>query len=525
MANSTASLQERVSGWLGFCEHALETTAEWVETRQLAVVGAFSVCYFMVFIAVAQRKLFWFDELFTYYVSGLPSWNAIVAELRNGVDYHPPSYFLMMRAASSLWPDPHVSFRIPSIVGVWLLSVCLFVFVTRRTSAVYGTLAMLAPSMTGVRVWVTDARPYGPAVGLLALGFLAWQSTAMPARRSGWLVLLAVSIAAAISTSYYAVLALVPLGIAELVKSVERRKIDFSVWLAMLVGASVSLLYLPAVTRGIGQFASDGWARPSLDSLLTMYRDMFESANGFWLACLLFGALLVLLQRPLTKPVDDRDCALPAGDVALGAGLLLLPVLGLVVAYAVTKAITERYVISTITGFSILLGLLAFRVLRASAATGLVIVSAALLSSLSNWYIEWRRAPDRDGDVKAVSALLSRAPADTGSLPVVFESPLTLFQVSHYAGRALTARYVFLADADSSGQYSGVRYTGLGLTSLQRYSPVHVDQYASFRQVHNRFLLYESPFIGGYVLPKLIDEGAKLRLLGRLADATLYLVD
>ena len=112
---------------------------------------------------------------------------------------------------------------------------------------------------------------------------------------------------------------------------------------------------------------------------------------------------------------------LPAAEVALGVGLFLLPFLGMAVAYAVTKMITARYVISTVTGFSMLVAFLAFRASRAKAVTGLAIVSAALLSSMFTWYLEWYAAPQKRNQIRTVFALLDRAPSDAADLPVGLE--------------------------------------------------------------------------------------------------------
>jgi hypothetical protein len=496
MDTSTSRFQQRAAGWLNASGDSLETVAGWMQRHQFVLLGVFSLCYFVSMLALAQRKLFWFDELFTYYLATLPSLDAIVAELRNGVDHHPPSYFVLMRAASNLWPDPHVSFRIPSIAGYWLLSICLFRFVTRRTSAVYGVLAMLLPYVSA-QSWVTDARPYGPSLGVLALGFTAWQSATMTPRRPWPLVLLAVAIAGAISTSYYSVLALVPLGIAELIRTAERRKIDLPMWLAMGAGVSVSLLYLPYVIGSVGGFNPNNWARPSFESLLGMYIEFFGPAIWFWLGCVLFGALLVILRHSVRqRRQDDLEFELPAAEMALGAGLLLLPLLGLAVAYAVTKMITARYVISTVTGFSMLVAFLASRASRASGVAGLAIVSAALFSSMFGWYQEWSGAAQKRNQIRTVFALLDGVPADAAGLPVVFESPLHLFEVCHYSDPALTERFVFLSDPESSLVYSGTRYTGRGLTNLQRYAPLHIDTFAGFRQTHRRVIFLEKYLVG-----------------------------
>jgi hypothetical protein len=176
--------------------------------------------------------------------------------------------------------------------------------------------------------------------------------------------------------------------------------------------------------------------------------------------------------------------------------------------------ITDRYVISTVTGFSILIPFLAFHAWRARALTGLAIASAALLSSMFIWYTEWNAAHRQRNQIQTCFALLDRAPDDTANLPVVFESPLRLFEVSHYSERALAKRFVFLADPESSVLFTQVRYSGHGLTSLQRYAPMRLEPFASFRRDHPRFLLYETTFVSGYVLPKLLAEGRPLAFAG-----------
>src|SRR6185295_14459378 len=101
--------------------------------------------------------------------------------------------------------------------------------VSRRTSTLYGLLAAALTFATGALRYATEARPYGLVVGFCALALVCWQAAADDHCRKLSLTGVAVAVAAAISSSYYAVLILAPLGAGELVRSLTRRKIDWPV--------------------------------------------------------------------------------------------------------------------------------------------------------------------------------------------------------------------------------------------------------------------------------------------------------
>jgi hypothetical protein len=72
----------------------LETNAgrlsEALSRKKYVVILIFSIAYAFETCYFASRKLFWFDELFTVYISRLPDLASIWHALSEGVDANPP---------------------------------------------------------------------------------------------------------------------------------------------------------------------------------------------------------------------------------------------------------------------------------------------------------------------------------------------------------------------------------------------------------------------------------------------------
>src|SRR5262245_65490298 len=135
----------------------------------------------------------WNDELFTFYTSRLPKVSDIWGALLTGADQIPPLFHLITRAAFALFGVNSLSVRLPEVLGFWVMSLCLFRFVSKRSSALYGFAAMLVPLITVAYDYAYEARPYGLVLGFCGLALLCWQSAAEGHYRKLPLIGLAVS--------------------------------------------------------------------------------------------------------------------------------------------------------------------------------------------------------------------------------------------------------------------------------------------------------------------------------------------
>jgi hypothetical protein len=200
-----------------------------MSVRHLFVI-CFGALYLALFIPLASRSNFWYDELFTYYIATLPSPADILQELRMWADHQPPLFYLLSRWTGQLVQPAELGFRLPGIIGFLVLCVCLYYFVEHRTSPFYGAVAMLLPLGSSQITAASDARPYGAAVGCCAVAVLCWQRAADGRWRRITVPGMAIAIAAAISMSYFSVLLLAPLACGELWRLSERRRPDWGYW-------------------------------------------------------------------------------------------------------------------------------------------------------------------------------------------------------------------------------------------------------------------------------------------------------
>ena len=85
-------------------------------------------------------------------------------------------FYLVVRAMVRLGWNDSLAVRLPCVVGYAVFTFCLFRFVSRQRSAVYGMVAMLLPSLTGCWFFATAGRPYGILLGCTGVTMVCWQS-------------------------------------------------------------------------------------------------------------------------------------------------------------------------------------------------------------------------------------------------------------------------------------------------------------------------------------------------------------
>src|SRR5689334_7230154 len=158
-------------------------------------VGLFVVGYLWLTCARANRKLFWFDELFSVTLARLPDVRALWSALEQGVDFNPPLFYLLTRWSELALGESHIGARLPEILAVGILCVCVFAFVARRSSVLGGIVAMLFPLTTTAYWYASEARPHALVLGCCGVALVSWQRAAeQERRRAGWLIALALAL-------------------------------------------------------------------------------------------------------------------------------------------------------------------------------------------------------------------------------------------------------------------------------------------------------------------------------------------
>jgi len=469
----------------------------------------FCVLYLAGACWLSAEKLLWYDEIFTYHTTLQPSLAALWDSLAGGTDLNPPVYYLLARLSTAVFGTHEVALRLPAILGFGIMCLCAFVFVSRRTTPLFGLVALLLPMGTiAYSFYACEARPYGLVLGLCGVALILWQDAADGRRRLWSAIALALCLTTAVATHYYAVLLLLPLGLGELVRWRNLGRLDWLIASALAVPL-VPLAFLVPLIRSAQSHAAGFEGKPGWDMLWKFYTEAFEHDLLPWVAVLALVALLARREARQSQPSESatQTGARPHEVVALVA-LTALPLAGVILGKAVTGALYPRYVLAAIPGCTMLAALLAARFSsncpRVGSAFLLVFVGWI---GVKHFYVvrDYRATPARHD---AICAEVRKA-AET-DLPVVVSHPKTYLQLRHYAPPSVAARLKYLSSPRRSLRHEGHDTMERALTALRPVAGLDVEEYDAFLATGRPFLVYGT---SSWVLAALIADGADVRAL------------
>lgn len=441
----------------------------------------FAAIYFVGFCLIASKGVVSNDELFTLYISRLPHFRDVWAALATGAEQTPPFFYAISRADISLFGTSGLALRLPEILAFALMCTCLFQLVARRTSAVYGLLAALFTFMTTAFNYAFDARAYALVLAFSAFALLCWLWATEGLHRGLALAGLAASLAAAISSHYYAVVCLFPIGLGELVRSYRRKRIDVGVWIALGLSLSPLLIFLPLIQRA-RRFAPHFWAKPHWSSMAYFYEHfLLTPAAVPLLAVFLLAAAYTVFRRGSIGeyPGTPRTAfEVPQHEMAAVVGFLLLPVVGVILAETVVGAFSSRYVLSAVIGLSIVVGWGLYGLLggRKSVAAGLALVLLAFLA-VKEAQTYRRSIADRSLQNSTYAFLETYA---RGKEPIVISGPMDFTELTYEAPQSIAKRLTYLDDPQKALQYTGSNDAEKGLAEMRSWARLNVQSFSAF---------------------------------------------
>jgi 4-amino-4-deoxy-L-arabinose transferase-like glycosyltransferase len=223
---------------------------------------------FGVMLFEASKKLFWYDEIVTFHISGLQPFSLLLSALKAGADAQPLGYYLIARAANMLPGNPLVTLRLPSILGYVMTLLGVYWFVRKRLPAIAGLAAALLIALSPLRAFALDARPYALLVGFFAISAVLWQRIG---EKRFMTPLFALFLTLAVSCHAYAVVATSFFAIAELAWTFRSRRIRWRVWAACLLATTPFVIDIPFLLHFRDVYGKNYWAHPGWRRAFTTY--------------------------------------------------------------------------------------------------------------------------------------------------------------------------------------------------------------------------------------------------------------
>jgi hypothetical protein len=420
----------------------------------------------------ASLRPLWYDELFTLHLSQVDSISDLCGHLAAGVDLNPPLSYLCVRISTTIFGVSEWSLRLPSLLG---MMVGLSGFYYALTPRIGGTAALLAVSVAvaPIKVWsfFLDARPYGIAFGFAGLAILAWQRASDGHRSAAFT--LGIVCALGMATHYYFAMMLIAIAAAEGIRSIEYRRVNDGVWVALACGGVMLVCLRPLWSVATSEFAAGFWAKVTLThaAIESAYLDHFDPA-----AIVRFVAIFLITILTLRSTIPVK--LMPLSERGLFAVLLLGPVIGVVMAVTITGAFTYRYALFTAYGIGAVVAIIMHRIAH---PIGIGIAIAAVLwwgvHRTSDKYREFYRYERRQAE-----ALTAELNDRCRGATVIFESAFEWDRAWHYdANREFTP--LFIADPEASMALTGVDTTERALQLLRRLTDVPVAKVAGIDEL------------------------------------------
>ena len=454
-----ASTALGTSAWT-FLERSTDKVAKALDRWKYMLLLVCTACYAFISCYQANRKLFWFDELFTVHVSRLPSLRLIWDALINGADFNPPLLYVFTHFSEAIAGPGPVGARLPAIVGFWIFCLCLFRFVSIRSSALAGFISMGFPLITTVYLYAFEARSYGLVLGFCGLGLISWQALTTTQKGRFWLALaLFASLSGALLTHGYAFLLFVPFVAGELVRTIFRRRVDWIVWTALITASSAMLAFIPILRSlrallGIGEVLV-----PTATKLAQSYDSLLGPAATFTMFVLGMICMDFLARRsaadhdvaPKKQGTQQRGFQ-PHEKVAVVA-FLTIPVFSYLAARLSGAPMMDRYSLATVAGVAVLLGVAAAK----RAITGLLVLSV-LSALLARQFLNFAggvamKEPAGGLMISTVQGIFNQryyfmSSGEDDKLPIVLLDTWEWATTFFYAPPEVASRLIYLGEQD-----------------------------------------------------------------------------
>ena len=338
-----------------------------------------------VSILWSHYKLLRGDELYEMWTDSVSSVGQLVnIQLTCPIALDPFAYHAIAHVAIGVLGANTFAIRLPSLIGVLLMQICLFIFVRRIATERAAIFALGFPALTCVMGYSMEGRPYGLMLGFFGLAMVSWQSaTLRETGRSFALVTLTLAIALCINTHYFGILLLAPICVAELVRTIQRRRLDIPLVASIGAGAAgiaAALPFMKAAKEFRGHYGL--WDRLQIKDIGWDYLWTLANHNSikgakiidrglFALVVILVGlsvwAFFLQMRRKTLPSIE------PQGVFVLT--LAGLPFFGYLLAFFASSTLEARFVVGLVVGVAALTALGLFPLWRSERAEKLIIVT------------------------------------------------------------------------------------------------------------------------------------------------------
>ena len=476
-------------------------------------------------VAAAAGKPFWYDELITLTVSSQGSSSGILNALRRPVDTQPPLFYVIEHFASHFSRNQEIAFRLPSILAFPCTLICVFLSVRKHGNEIVALICAFLLLLTSTfQLYAVEARPYSMVVACIAFALVCYRRAPSPL----WTVLLALSLALGESLHYFAVLTMIPFGLAEAVRLWTTKKFRWPVWTALVVGAMPVLVFWNLLAIDKAYFGAHIWNRFAFSFIPWAYGDFFQTNGEFGAgiaAVALAGSMGAALWHRSANASQSEEMREDPAEATILAGMVALPFLAYLIVSVVHAGLSPRYILSTVLGIVLALGYILSRAKPGVVALFAVFVFSAVgVHELHFWRSS--RADIQNVKSSGIAAGKFIESAGHKELPVVVPNGLALLWLIHYASPPATDRLLYPTPDHLPSDSNWADTVDKGLEAAVDYLPLRISNFTEFGATHKEFLLYvvDEDTPRDWLTMRLSREGWSMETVALDESRRIYLI-
>jgi hypothetical protein len=419
--------------------------------------------------------------------------------------------------------DGMFAMRLPAIAGFTVGCLSLACLAWRYVPAIFAAGVFFMPYATGMRWRAMDARSYGMMFGWTALTLLCWDRMGREgARRNAWRAAFALSLAALMSTHFYSILVLLPLGLGEITRWIQKRRIEWATVLCAAAGCIPYVFWLPILVSASREYMAGLYYRVNFEHFYTFYDSVILSLP-FVGAFLLILAAMALRRSPVARVAPEPSALCAPASVCIG--FLLIPVVGFLAGLLATGVFIPYHY--TIAAVGIALGVpLALAAMSGGDRTiGLALFLAIAGHGLFVTARGLSGYARREAPYPALAEVRKLIPEQHPD--IVVPSPFEFLPFQEATRADPQNNLVYLYDAAKSRQILKVDTPDLNALHLRGITPARFEPFDEYIAAHGRFYVAMTGDSMGVWLNTYLSETllARFTRLGKAGRFELYRVD
>jgi len=468
------------------------------------------------------------DEFLSLWTDRLPSIAQIIKVQRMyPLSVDPLVFHVISHAAIRVFGAGAFAMRLPSLIGFLVMQISLFIFVRRVTNVKAAVFALAFPALTVALFYSLDGRPYGLMLGFYALAMVSWQAaTRRESHRILPLITLALAGALTVNVHYFGILLFAPLCIAELFRTLQRRRLDFPL-MASIAGGAASVVCILPFAKAAREFRPHYCCANLTPHLIPeVYSEMFRfrfhglRSETIFAAFFTVAALVVLWCSFLQ--MCRRSVLLPEAEAVFLIVLAALPFFGYGLAVFATDVLEPRYVVCAVIGITALLAVGMSSVFSRDGFSNVILIvlfSAVTLAGIRHIYIARKSATGTMATLNMSPAIKAAIISSPSGKLYFQDADYFAFACFYEPDRTISSRFVLVYSKEQELRWVHTDLTSLTALHMRNFTNFTIEPYDSVAAQAGEFIfaIHRDPG-WDWTDKALANAHAKVRSIGSAFD-------